>query len=286
MELLRIRDRLTYGVEGSVAEITLDYPDRANLQDHDMVWAFDEALDRAEDDYDVRVVMIKANGKGFCSGHDGLGAYPEFLENLRQTGTTWTGHSKLFLDPVLRLWEFPKPTISAVQGYAAGCGTYWALLPDLTYAADDAWFQMPHVHLMGLPGAETMMEPWMFMSSKRTYEYLYRAQKIDAQRAFELDLVNEVFPRDELEGRVREIAHEIAEAPLTTLRATKLLVKRAWELMGMRLHMQWSNDMVVVATAHTDVRERIAQTGAELEAKRGRPEGPIAREVVAEHNKQ
>ena len=269
MELQRLRDRLTYGVTDGIAEITLDFPQRGNLQDHDMVWAFDEALDLAQADYDVKVVLIKANGKGFCSGHDGMGNYPEFNENRERTGTTWTGQSDLFLDPVLRLWEFPKPTIAAVHGYAAGGGSYWALLPDLTIASEDAWFQMPHVKIMGLPGAETMIEPWMFMSSKRTYEYLYRRQKLDAKRAYELNLVNEVVPRDELESTARAIALEIAEAPLTTLRATKLMVKRAWELMGMRSHLQWSNDMLTVCTAHTDVRDQIHETMAEVIAKRG-----------------
>lgn len=269
MELQRLRDRLTYGVEDGIAEITLDYPQKGNLQDHDMVWAFDEALDLAEADYDVKVVLFKANGRGFCSGHDGMGDYPEFNENRERTGTTWTGQSTLFLDPVLRLWEFPKPTISAVHGYAAGGGSYWALLPDITIASEDAWFQMPHVKLMGLPGAETMIEPWIFMSMKRTYEYLYRRQRLTAQRAYELDLVNEVVARDDLEAHTRSIALEIAEAPLTTLRATKLMVKRAWELMGMRSHIQWSNDMLTVCTAHTDVRDQIQSTIAELMQKRG-----------------
>jgi len=267
MELQRIRDRLTYGSENGIAEITLDYAQRGNLQDHDMVWAFDEALTLAQDDYDTKVVLIKAEGKGFCSGHDGLGNYPEFNENRERTGTTWTGQSRLFLQPVIRLWEFPKPTIAAVHGYAAGGGSYWALLPDLTIASDDAWFQMPHVKLMGLPGAETMIEPWLFMSSKRAYDYLYRRTKIGAQRAYELDLVNEVVPRDELVSTARAIAAEIAEAPLTTLRATKLMVRRAWELMGMRAHLEWSNDMLTVCTAHTDVREQIHATAAELMAK-------------------
>lgn len=269
MDLERIRDRVTYGTENGIAEITLDYPQKGNLQDHDMVWAFDEALTLAEDDYDVRVVLIKAEGKGFCSGHDGTGNYPEFNENRERTGTTWTGQSKLFLTPVLRLWEFPKPTIAAVHGYAAGGGSYWALLPDLTIAADDAWFQMPHVKLMGLPGAETMIEPWLFMSSKRAYEYLYRRQRINAQRAYELDLVNEVVPRDDLVATARAIAAEIAEAPLTTLRATKLMVRRAWELMGMRSHIEWSNDMLTVCTAHTDVQTQIRSTIEELVKTRG-----------------
>jgi len=269
MEATRLRDRVIYESADAIATLTLDYGDKGNLQDHDMVWAFDEALDLAEADYDVKVLVIKANGKGFCAGHVGTGDYPEFNENRARTGTTWTGQQTLFLDPVLRLWEFPKPTIAAVHGYAAGCGTYWALLPDITIASDDAWFQMPHVKLMGLPGAETMMEPWLFMNWKRTYEYLYRAQRLTAEEAAGFNLVNHVVTRDELYPTAMGIAAEIAEAPLTTLRATKLLVKRAWEMMGMRLHLQWSNDMVSLAAHHTDVQAQIHETTKAL-IERGR----------------
>jgi len=264
MEATRLRDRLIYESADGIATLTLDNGAQANLQDHDMVWAFDEALDLAEADYDVKVVVIKANGKGFCAGHLGSGDYPEFIENFERSGTTWTGQSTLFLDPVLRLWEFPKPTIAAVHGYAAGCGTYWALLPDITIASDDAWFQMPHVKLMGLPGAETMIEPWVFMNWKLTYEYLYRRQRLTAQQALEFHLVNHVVARDDLESTTYEIAAEIAEAPLTTLRATKLLVKRAWELMGLRVHLQWSNDTVTLTAHHTDVREVIHKNMQDL----------------------
>jgi enoyl-CoA hydratase len=138
------------------------------------------------------------------------------------------------------------------------------LLPDLTIASDDAWFQMPHVKLMGLPGAETMIEPWVFMNWKLTYEYLYRRQRLTAQQALEFHLVNHVVPRDDLVSTTYGIAAEIAEAPLTTLRATKLLVKRAWELMGMRLHLQWSNDMVTLTAHHTDVQEVIHKNMQDL----------------------
>ena len=273
MEPIRLRDRIIYEVADSVATMTLDWGEKGNLQDHDMVWAFDDALTLAERDYDVKVVVIKANGKGFCAGHVGTGDYPEFNENRARTGTTWTGQQILFVDPVLRLWEFPKPTIAAVHGYAAGCGTYWALLPDITIASEEAWFQMPHVKLMGLPGAETMMEPWLFMSWKRTYEYLYTRQKLTAEEAEHFNLVNRVVPRDELESTAAEMAAVIAEAPLTTLRATKLLVKRAWEMMGLRLHLQWSNDMVSLAAHHTDVQAQIHETTREL-IEKGRGTAP------------
>jgi enoyl-CoA hydratase len=243
--------------DGGVARLIMNYPERANLQDSDMVWAFDKALSACEYDYDVKVLIIKSNAKGFCGGHVATGDYPEFHENRKRTGTTWQAHTKLFLHPVLRLWEFPKPTIAQVHGYAVGGGSYWALLPDITVASEDAWFQMPHAYLMGLPGAETMIEPWIFMNYKRTAEYIYLRKKIPASEALELGMINRVVPRAELEETVEGMAREIAMCPVTTLTAAKLLIKRAWELMGFRLHQQWSADMTTTVTAHTDFREHL-----------------------------
>lgn len=260
-------DSVIYEKDGPIARIILNNPKRGNVQDQTMVWAFDKALSECEYDYDVKVVIIGANGKGFCGGHLASGDYPEFLENRERTGTTWQGQTKLFLHPVLRLWEFPKPTIARVHGYAVGGGSYWALLPDITVASEDAWFQMPHVHLMGLPGAETMIEPWLFMNYKRAMEYLYRKKKLTAKVACELGLVNEVVPRDQLDETVEEIAREIAEAPLTGLQATKLMVKRAWEMMGMRLHQQWSNDMLSLTSRHTDTLDHMY---ANMEKSKGK----------------
>jgi enoyl-CoA hydratase/carnithine racemase len=212
----------------------------------------------AERDYDVRVVILKARGNGFCAGHvigrEGT-AYEEFREAQERVGSAWMPQFELFVWPVLHLWEFPKPIIAQVHGYAIGGGTYFALLPDITIASEDAYFQMPLVQGMGLPGGETMVEPWVFMNWKRAAEYLYTAQTLTAQEAFEMGLVNHVVPRDQLEAAVEEMAEKIARAPLTTLRATKTLIKRAWELMGLRMHLQMSNDVLSLTGAHADVRE-------------------------------
>jgi enoyl-CoA hydratase len=243
---------ISYEVDGPIARVVLNDPGRANSQTSEMVHAFDDALTLADRDYAVKVVVIKANGKGFCAGHAAGGGYqyPEFAENLERWDSVWKAQSDLFLWPTLRLWEFRKPTIAQVHGYALGGGTYWALLPDLTIAADDAYFQMPLVQGLGFPGGETMIEPWVLMNWKRTYEYLYTAQTVTAAEALELGMVNRVVPRGELGATVDELAAHIARAPLSTLMATKQLVKRAWELMGMRVHLQMSTDVMAV-TAHT-----------------------------------
>jgi enoyl-CoA hydratase/carnithine racemase len=154
----------------------------------------------------------------------------------------------------LRLWEFRKPTIAQVHGYALGGGTYWALLPDITVASEDAYFQMPLVQGLGFPGGETMVEPWVFMNWKRALEYLYTAQTLTADEARDMGLVNRVVPRAELDATVTELAAQIARAPLSTLMATKQLVTRAWELMGMRTHLQMSTDVMAVTARTKDAQ--------------------------------
>ena len=176
-----------YELEAPVARIVLNWPEKANAQSSEMVWQVDECLDAAEDDSEVKVVILKGEGKGFCAGHaigGGPAAYPEFQDSQEAIGSNWIGSRKVFLWPTLRFFEFPKPMIAQVHGYALGGGTYWALLPDITITSDDAYFQMPLVQGMGFPGGETMIEPWVFMNRKRAAEYLYTAQTLTAQEAF------------------------------------------------------------------------------------------------------
>ena len=253
-------DYVIYERDGPVARVILNRTDAANTQSSGLAWDFDRALKLADRDYDVKVVIVKGNGKGFCGGHDVRrepGINPEFDAAMDNLGIPWKGHQDLFLWPVLYLWEFPKPVIAQVHGYCIGGGTYYGLFTDITIASEDAWFQMPTVQGYGLPPGETTIEPWLFMNWKRAAEYLYTSQRLTAEQALQMGLVNRVVPLAELEQTVEDLAAEIARAPLTTLMATKALIKRAWELMGMRMHMQMSTDLMSLAIASSDVREFI-----------------------------
>jgi enoyl-CoA hydratase len=257
-------DTVVYEKDGAIARVILNRPEKANTQSSQLVWDFDAALRLADRDYDVKVVIIKANGKGFCAGHDMShepGTYPEAEESLARTGTPWRARFELHVWPVVYLWEFPKPTIAQVHGYALGGGTYFALLPDITIASDDAVFQMPLVQGLGYPGGQTMMEPWVFMNFKRAAEYLYTARTLSAEEALSYGLLNQVVPRDQLEATVEAMAAHIAQAPLSTLMTAKAGIKRAWELMGMRLHFQMSTDLMTVASSSSDVHAFMQERG-------------------------
>ena len=234
-------ETVLYEKDGPIARIILNRPEKANSQNSPMVWDVENSLKDAEADYSIKVVIMKANGQGFCAGHDVSGgpgpSYPEFLE-AAEAGHPWGGPATLFLWPMLHLWEFQKPTVCAVQGYCVGGGTYFALLNDIVVASDDAYFQMPLPQGLGFPGGETMIEPWVTMNFHHAYEYLYLSQTVDAKEAHRLGMVNRVVPRDELDATAELIAQQIAQAPLSVLMGIKAGVKRAWEGMGMRVHIQ------------------------------------------------
>jgi enoyl-CoA hydratase len=244
-----------YEREGATARIVLNWPERANAQSSDMVSQVDSCLDEARRDYGVKVVIVKGSGKGFCAGHViAPDAYPEFAESQRTLGSNYLGSKELFLWPTLRFWEFPKPMIAQVHGYALGGGTYWALIPEITIASEDAYFQMPLVPGLGFPGGETMIEPWVFMNYKRAAEYLYTAQTLSADDALRMGLVNRVVAREDLESVTEDLAAKISRAPLSTLIATKTMLVRAWEQMGMRQHLQLSADVMSVLEHTSDAQ--------------------------------
>lgn len=258
-------ETIEYEPEGAIAKLTLAYEEKANALSPTLVREFDQALDAARADHSVKVVLVRAKGKGFCSGHYlGKELMDEFEAEAEHTGGHRMVQAELFLHPVLRLWEFEKPIVAAVHGYALGAGTYYALLPDITIASEDAYFQMPLVQSLGFSGGETMVEPWLFMNFKRAAEYLYTAKTLSAAEARDEGLVNRVVPREELERAAEETAREIARAPLSTLVSTKALIKRAWEQMGLRVHWQASNEMLTLLAGMRDVtefRERVMAGG-------------------------
>ena len=263
----RALDTVIYQKDGPVAWITLDFAEKANIQTSDLVFDEDACLDDAGADYDIKVLVMKANGPGFSAGHVVAGTpgteMREIDASTAALGSVWKGQWDIYGTPVLKLWDFPKITIAQVHGYCLGGGTVWGLLTDMTVASEDAYFQFPVLQGMAMPTMETGIEPWLFMNWKQASEYMYTAQQLGAAQAKEMGLVNRVVPRERLEDEVDELAFHVAQAPLTTLMAAKANIRRAWDLMGIRTHLQASNDLLTLATQATDVQQYIRQAFGE-----------------------
>ena len=229
-----------YAVDGPVATITLNRPDAANAQDSALIDALDAAFDRADEDDGVRVVILAAAGKHFSAGHDlkaltGVGLDPDALPDpwvaMRETPEGKLHHEQvMYYDRCLRIYNFRKPTIAAVQGSCIAAGLMLACMCDLIVAADDAVFSNPVLRMTGA-GVELLVEPWE-LGMRKAKEFLLTGDRIDAPEAWRLGLVNRVVPRDTLSDEVTALAERIALVPPATAQVVKDSINHAFDLMG------------------------------------------------------
>ncbi len=192
-------ETVRYEAEGQIATITLNRPEAANAENTQMIEDIDAAFDSAESDEEVRVVILAAEGRHFSSGHD--------LKEILRGEEHWaaqraTPEGKLlheqvmYWDKLIRIRDFPKITIAAVQGTCTAAGLMLATMCDLIVAADDAQFSNPVLRMGGV-GVELLIEPWE-LGARKAKEFLFCAETLDAEEAARAGLVNQVVPRDGL----------------------------------------------------------------------------------------
>jgi enoyl-CoA hydratase/carnithine racemase len=228
-------ETVTYAVDAAVATITLSRPEAANAQSTQMIEDLDAAFDAAESDDDVRVVVLAAEGRHFSAGHDlkEILAGEERWAAKRATPEGKLEHEQvMYWDKLLRIRDFPKITIAAVQGACSAAGLMLACMCDLIVAADDARFSNPVLRMSGV-GVELLVEPWE-LGPRKAKEFLLCAATFTADEAERYGLVNRVVARDELAAAAREMADTVALVPPLTARSVKDTINHTLDLMGQR----------------------------------------------------
>src|ERR1017187_5488559 len=155
---------------------------------------------------------------------------------------------EVYLGMCRRWREIPKPAIAMVQGACIAGGLMLAWVCDLIIAAEDAFFADPVVR-MGIPGVEYFAHPWM-LGPRFAKEALFTGDRFDAQRAYQLGMVNRVVPRAELASATFALAERIATMPPFGLALAKRAVNQCEDLMGMRSGMDSVFGLHHVAHAH------------------------------------
>jgi enoyl-CoA hydratase len=273
---------IRYEVDGPVATITMDRPDVANAQDTTLIDELDAAFDLADEDDDVRVVVLAGAGKHFSAGHD-LKALvgqvePDKWRLMRETPEGKMRHEQLmYFDRCVKIHDFRKPTIAAVQGSCIAAGLMLACMCDLIVAADDAVFSNPVLRMTGA-GVELLVEPWE-LGARKAKEFLLTGDKIDAQEAWRLGLVNRVVPRDSLSDAVRELAEKVALVPPATAQVVKQSINHTLDLQGQRdswrYHFMAHHWMHNTSTALDALEERKSRSSMkEVFADRDRGDAP------------
>jgi enoyl-CoA hydratase len=257
-------EAIRYEVDGPVGTITLNRPDAANAQDTRLLDELDAAFDVADADDEVRVVVLAAEGKHFSAGHDlkQILAGNDPWSAMRDTAEGKLRHEQvMYFDRCVKIRDFRKPTIAAVQGACAAAGLMLACMCDLIVAADDAKFSNPVLRMTGA-GVELLVEPWE-LGPRKAKEFLLCAETIDAPEAERLGLVNKVVPRAELAAAAREMADKVALVPPVTAQAVKDSINRMVDLQGQRESWRY----------HFMVHQFVSNTATALGAMEARKQG-------------
>jgi len=206
----------------AVATITLNRPQARNAIDLVMRRELLAALDEVEGDETARVLVLTGAGEHFCSGGD-----VKTMREKRSTAAEGRARVQLLNRMVLRLVDFPRPTIAMVDGFAVGAGSNLALCCDLIVASDRAKFGEVFWKIGLVPdGGGTWLLPRV-IGLPRAKELIFTADIIDAAEAARIGLVNRVVPAAELAATTRALAEKIAAGPPAVLRMAKHMVNRA-----------------------------------------------------------
>src|ERR1700683_2111996 len=202
-----------YTVDSGIAVIVVDRPQAANAQNPQMLRELDEAWSLSDHDSEVRVVVLRSEGKHFSAGHDMQGGGdsslgPQRVDGALTVDTYYDWEERGYLHYAKRWRDLVKPSIAAVQGKCIAAGLMLCWPCDLIVAAENAQFSDP-VILMGMPGIEFFAHPWEF-GPRRAKQLLFTASSLSAAETQVCGMVNEVVPLDELAERTMTLAARVA----------------------------------------------------------------------------
>jgi enoyl-CoA hydratase len=225
-----------------IATITLNRPERMNAINNDMPGDIAQAVEMANRDDEVHVIILTGAGKGFCGGYDLV----EYAQNEGEQQGSQLGNGKgddQTWDPMLdfygmykntqdftSLWRSYKPTIAKIHGPAVAGGSDIALSCDIVIMADEARIGYPPARVWGCP--TTAM--WVYrLGAEKAKRMLLTGDLIDGKEAERMGLVLESVPRDELDERVMTLAKRMAGVPKNQLMMQKMMVNQAYDNMGL-----------------------------------------------------
>jgi enoyl-CoA hydratase/carnithine racemase len=208
-------DILTAQADG-VLTITFNRPDKKNALTSAMYATLADALEAADTDPAVRVILFTGNGGAFTSGND----LQDFLNNPPQGDNT----------PVFRFLRAisaaSKPLVAAVSGVAVGVGTTMLLHCDLVYAGESAKLSLPFVNLALVPEAASSLLLPAMVGHHRAAELFMLGEAFTPATAKDYGIVNAIYPDDKLLAEATAVAAKLATKPPTAMRLTKQLLKR------------------------------------------------------------
>ena len=228
---------ITYSVADHVAQLTLNRPERLNALHAGALKEINTAMDRAEADADVRVVVVSGAGRAFSSGFD-LKAQ---MEQAPAGDAVWRGILDLDFDTTMRFWNSPKPTIAAVHGACLAGAFELAMACDITIADEDATFGEPELKFGA--GIVTLLLPWMTSPKQAKRIILSADDRIPAREALAMGLVSRVVAPGTHLAEALRTARGIALMDPNLVVQTKKALNRTYDIQGMPTALRMALDI-------------------------------------------
>jgi enoyl-CoA hydratase len=228
----------------------MNRPRTLNALSGALIGALSEAIAAGAADPGVRVMILRGAGRAFCAGYD----LNEDAAGGLLDAAHWHDELARSTSKMLEILDCPKPVIASVQSYCLAGGTDLMLACDLAVAADDALFGYVDVRFGS--GVVSMFLPWV-VGVRTAKELLFTGEdRIPADEALRIGLVNRVVPRDELDAATLALAEEIAKNEPFVVQTTKRAINRAWDVAGFRAAMAANTELdVMIETANLPARD-------------------------------
>ena len=242
-----------YSVEGSVARITLNRPEKRNALNDAVIAGIKQGLKTAGADKKIRVIVISGAGKDFCSGAD-LSALQKIAGGSVAENSE---DARSLLELFLLIRALQVPVVAAVTGRALAGGCGLATACDLVLASASARFGYPEVKIGFVP-AMVMAILRRNVSEKRAFELITRGAEISAEQAKEFGLVNQVFADESFEADVQAYVSEFEKMSVSAIGLTKTLL---YQMDGLAFPeaLETGADVNVIARLTDDCHQKIAQ---------------------------
>src|SRR6202011_2409752 len=277
---------LLYGVDGKVATITLNRPDRMNALSRNLEAEIHRALDEADADRNVRAIILTGAGAAFSAGYDQQAAPASGVRPLDPHGKSHAEYIEFWqrldgsrINHWEHMWNLGKPVIAAVNGWAMGGGFWYQLAADITIASDKATFAQPEVRQV----SNTSYLLTALCGWKAANRWALTGDHFDAQEALRIGMVNEVVPHEELMDRARALAKRIALVPEPSVRLNKAINMLGIQAAGVHSGLLLEGTLGALAhSSHNESRELLleAQRTGGLKAYLDMRDGPFQPEPM------
>jgi enoyl-CoA hydratase len=241
-------ETIIYEKKDEVAWITLNRPDKLNAQNDTVRGEVVAALEQANSDSEVKVIVLTGAGdRAFSAGAD-IGQFPEWGPlNVIQ-------RSKGAKRPYTVIREIPKPVIAMVNGLALGGGCELAMACDIVIASEKARFGQPEINVGVIPGGGGTQILPRLVGEKKAKEMVFTGEFIPAEEAWRLGMVNKVVPADKLKEAVEEVIEKLKSKSPAILKLAKIAVNKSLET-PLSVGMEIENELFAMCFGTQDQKE-------------------------------